>query len=40
MHNKSTEEILKAVGKKFPQARTSAASVAWYRSKLNKQGKH
>lgn len=40
MHNKSTEEILKAVAKKFPQARTSAASVAWYRSKLNKQGKH
>lgn len=40
MHNKSTEEILKAVAKKFPQAHTSAASVAWYRSKLNKQGKH
>lgn len=40
MHDKSTEEILKAVAKKFPEARTSAASVAWYRSKLNKQGKH
>lgn len=36
---KDTEAILKAVKEKFPKARTSAASVAWYRSKLREEGK-
>lgn len=39
MGNKSTDEILKAVEKKFPGCKTSRSSVAWYRSRLNKQGK-
>jgi hypothetical protein len=36
---KSNEEILAAVKKDFPSARTSAASIAWYRSKLREEGK-
>lgn len=36
---KSNEEILAAVKKDFPKARTSAASIAWYRSKLREEGK-
>lgn len=37
--NKSTDEILKTVAEKFPGAKTSRASVSWYRSKVAKQGK-
>lgn len=36
---KSNEEILAAVKKQFPKAKTSAASIAWYRSKLREEGK-
>jgi hypothetical protein len=36
---KSNEEILAAVKKEYPKARTSAASIAWYRSKLREEGK-
>lgn len=36
---KETDDILKAVKAQFPKARTSAASVAWYRSKLREEGK-
>jgi hypothetical protein len=32
---KTNDEILAAVRKQFPDAKTSAASVAWYRNKLN-----
>lgn len=39
LKGKSTEEILALVGKQFPQANTSAASVSWYRSKLHTEGK-
>lgn len=39
LKGKSTEEILALVGKQFPQANTSAASVSWYRSKLHMEGK-
>jgi hypothetical protein len=35
----ANEEILAAVKKDFPSARTSAASIAWYRSKLREEGK-
>ena len=33
---KSTESILEAVMAKFPAARTSTKSIAWYRSKAHK----
>lgn len=36
---KSNEEVLSAVKAKFPDAKTSAASVAWYRNKLVSEGK-
>lgn len=36
---KGTEEILAEVKKQFPSAKTSAASVAWYRSQLRGEGK-
>jgi hypothetical protein len=36
---KSTEEVLAAVKKEFPDAKTSPASIAWYRSELRDQGK-
>lgn len=36
---KSNEEVLEAVRKKFPEAATSASSVAWYRNKLKSEGK-
>lgn len=36
---KSTEEILLAIAKQFPQAQTTKSSVAWYRSKLRTSGK-
>lgn len=35
---KSNEEVLAAVKKEFPQAATSASSVAWYRNKLKSEG--
>lgn len=35
---KSNEDVLSAVAKKFPDAKTSAASVAWYRNKLKSEG--
>lgn len=35
---KSTEEIMKAVQGKFPGAKTSPASIAWYRSKMREEG--
>lgn len=35
---KSTEEVLEAVKKKFPDAKTTPASVAWYRNKLRESG--
>ncbi len=34
----SNEDVLKQVAKKFPGAKTSAASVAWYRNKLKSEG--
>lgn len=36
---KTPEEILAEVKKQFPKARTSNASIAWYRSKLREEGK-
>lgn len=35
---KSTEEIMKAVHAKFPGAKTSPASIAWYRTKMREEG--
>lgn len=35
---KSTAEVLDLVKKEFPDAQTSSASVAWYRSKMKKEG--
>jgi cell division septation protein DedD len=35
---KSTDEILAAVRSKFPDAKTSPASVAWYRNKMREEG--
>ena len=35
---KSTDEIMKAVQAKFPGAKTSPASIAWYRSKMREEG--
>lgn len=39
MKGKDNDAILKAVKEKFPAAKTSAASIAWYRSKLREEGK-
>ena len=39
LRGKSTEEVLAAVHKKFPESHTTQSSVAWYRSKLHKEGK-
>lgn len=36
---KSNEEVLVLTQRTFPSARTSAASVAWYKAKLKKAGK-
>lgn len=36
---KTNEEVLDAVKAKFPNASTSASSVAWYRNKLKSEGK-
>lgn len=36
---KSTEEILWAVTRQFPQAQTTKSSISWYRSKLRTSGK-
>ncbi len=36
---KSTEEILLAIAKQFPEAQTTRSSVSWYRSKLRSLGK-
>ena len=36
---RSTDEVLKAVGKRFPDAATSRASVSWYRSQAKREGK-
>jgi hypothetical protein len=35
---KSTDEILKAIRAQFPDAKTSAASIAWYRNDLRQKG--
>lgn len=35
---KSNADILKIIQAKFPEAKTSAASMAWYRSDLRKKG--
>lgn len=39
VEGKTNDDILKAVKKDFPNAKTSAASIAWYRSKLRDEGK-
>lgn len=39
LKGKSNDEVLAAVAKKFPDASTSASSVAWYRNKLKSEGK-
>lgn len=39
LDGKETEAILAAVKKDYPHAKTSAASVAWYRSQLRGEGK-
>lgn len=33
---KTNDQILTAVQKKFPEANTTTKSIAWYRTKLNK----
>lgn len=33
---KTNDQILAAVQKKFPEANTTTKSIAWYRSKLNR----
>lgn len=35
---KDTDAILAAVKKKFPKAKTSPASLAWYRNKMREEG--
>ncbi len=37
---KTNQEALEQVLKKFPDARTTLASVAWYRAKLRREGKN
>ncbi len=39
LKGKSNEDVLTAVKAKFPDASTSASSVAWYRNKLKNEGK-
>lgn len=39
LKGKSNEDVLESVRKKFPDASTSASSVAWYRNKLKSEGK-
>jgi murein DD-endopeptidase MepM/ murein hydrolase activator NlpD len=39
LKGKSNEEVVAIVLKKFPDASTSASSVAWYRNKLKNEGK-
>jgi len=39
LKNKTTEQILAAVKEKYPDAKTSPASIAWYRNKLREEGK-
>lgn len=36
---KSNEEALEACRKEFPEAKTSLASINWYRNKLRSEGK-
>ena len=36
--SKSNSEILEAVHEKFPESKTTPACVAWYKTKLRKQG--
>jgi hypothetical protein len=38
LKGKSTDDVLKAVDSRFPEAEISRASVAWYKSKLRKEG--
>jgi hypothetical protein len=38
LKGKSNEDVLTAVRTKFPEASTSASSVAWYRNKLKSEG--
>lgn len=38
LKGKSNEDVLESVRKKFPDASTSASSVAWYRNKLKSEG--
>ena len=37
--SKSNTEILEAVRKQFPEAKTTMACIAWYKSDLRKKGK-
>jgi len=37
---KSTEAVVNAIKRKFPDAQTSPQSIAWYRTKLRQQGAH
>ncbi len=39
LSGKPNEEVLTLTQRTFPSARTSAASVAWYKAKLKKEGK-
>jgi hypothetical protein len=36
----SNEDVLKAIQEKFPEAKTTMASVNWYRNKLRTEGEH
>jgi hypothetical protein len=38
LKGKSNEDVLAAVAKQFEGAKTSAASIAWYRNKLKSEG--
>ena len=38
MNGKGTEDVLKAVRRVFPKAKTSTYCVGWYRSDLRKRG--
>lgn len=39
MSGKANEEVLVLTQRTFPTARTSAATVAWYKAKLKKEGR-
>jgi hypothetical protein len=39
MAGKTNDEVIAAVKAKFPDAKTSLASINWYRNNLRKQGK-